>query len=73
MAHRGPGMRTPRTRAIDVGTASAGFDGAVPYDNMAGIPRSVPSAGQTYDDVARAARPRTGSEAKKTAPFKGGK
>ena len=36
--HKGPGRRTPRTRAIEIGTIPQGFEGAVDYCAQCGHP-----------------------------------
>jgi len=49
MPAKGPGMRTPRTRALELGTATAGFEGAPDagtYNAQAGTPSGM--AGGSY-------------------------
>lgn len=53
-AHKGVGYRTPRTQAIKMGTESKGFEGAMPYDSMAGVPAGV--AMGSYNDFADEAK-----------------
>jgi len=36
--HRGPGMRTSRTQAIDMGTNPKGFEGGIEYCAQCGHP-----------------------------------
>ncbi len=63
----------PRTlRSIAIGKARPEhFDTNVVYDSQAGIPMGTLGAGQTYNDVADAARGRGGQErASDPSPFK---
>jgi hypothetical protein len=56
MAHKGLGIRTPRTRALELGTAPAGFEGAVDvgtYDAQAGYPRAAQKGGVYECNVQR--------------------
>ena len=54
MAHPGPKtIRTPRTRALELGTAVAGFEGAVDattYDAQAGVDRQLSGGTYQHDD-----------------------
>lgn len=50
MAHPGPNVphRTPRTRALEIGTTPGGFEGGVAYDPAAGAPAGTPGVGTAY-------------------------
>jgi hypothetical protein len=54
MAHKGVGYRTPRTQAMKMGTEAKGFEGAMPYHAMAGVPASL--AMGSYNDFADEAK-----------------
>lgn len=43
------GLRSPRKRALEIGTAPAGFASGVPYDATAGVPASA--AGGHYVEL----------------------
>lgn len=69
MPHKGPGMRTPRTRALEIGTAVAGFEGAPDastFSPQAGVP--VALAGGSYKPLDIA--PKDSPSKSKKAPFK---
>ena len=54
MAHKGPGMRTPRTRALELGTAVAGFEGAPDsstYNAQAGMPVALAGGVYKHEDA----------------------
>jgi len=53
MPERGPTtLRSPRSRAIDVGTNSAGFSQELPYDPQSGHPTGpdYPGTGGSYQE-----------------------
>jgi len=71
MPHKGPGMRTPRTRALELGTSVAGFEGAPDtstYSPQSGLPRALEGGTYKHDDASLYAN--VPSKSKK-APFKG--
>jgi hypothetical protein len=70
MPFKGPGMRTPRTRALELGTAVAGFEGAPDastYNAQAGCPTNM--VGGTYKHEDTNLYNNVPSKSKK-APFK---
>ena len=55
MPAKGPGMRTPRTRALELGTATAGFEGAPDagtYNAQAGTPSGMAGGTYKHEDAA---------------------
>lgn len=42
--------RTPRTRALEIGTAPNGFPADIPYDHAGGFPQGTPGQAGTYKD-----------------------
>ena len=55
MADRGPTtLRSPRSRAIDIGTDPAGFSAELPYNPQAGHPTGTdyPGTAGTYQEPA---------------------
>ena len=45
-------LRSPRKRALEIGTDSSKFEDAGDYDTNAGVPTSHPGHGGTYDQSA---------------------
>lgn len=73
MAQRSPTkLGTPRNRALDIGTAPAGFAGGIAYDPKAGVPQGTPGQGGKYRDPAEAAQPRAGGSNTQRRSFKTG-
>lgn len=71
MPHKGPGMRTPRTRALEIGAAIAGFEGAPDastYSAQAGVPVALTGGKYTHED---ASLYRDSPSKSKKVPFKG--
>lgn len=55
MPHKGPGMRTPRTRALEIGAAVAGFEGAPDastFSPQAGVPVALTGGVYKHEDAA---------------------
>ena len=67
--HKGPGTRTPRTRAEQIGTASQGFTPET-YDATAGVPTGAGMPTSKYKDAADAAQPKAEPRAAHGVPFK---
>jgi hypothetical protein len=67
--HPGVGLRTPRTRAVEIGTASAGFEGQLTYNSQRGVPDSAPYPIGEYKNNAEAALPKAGSSPVIPTPF----
>lgn len=71
MPHKGPGMRTPRTRALEIGAATAGFEGAPDastFSAQAGVPVGMTGGKYVHID---APLYRDAPSKSKKAPFKG--
>lgn len=65
--------RTPRQRALDIGTAAAGFKGGLSYDPQGGHPIGPGMPAQEYEGNVMPAPPKQGPVRQDT-PFKlGGK
>jgi hypothetical protein len=61
--------RTPRNRALEVGSNPAGFRPGVPYNNQGGHPTGVGYPGGSYKDEAEAAQPRAVPPSPHAKPF----
>lgn len=69
MPHKGPGIRTPRTRALEIGAAVAGFEGAADasnYSPQAGVPRALSGGDYRELDV----KPRNAPSRSAKSPFR---
>jgi len=42
------GLRSPRNRALEIGTSQAGFPDDLPYDHEGGFPTGTPGQGGSY-------------------------
>lgn len=75
MPERGPTtLRSPRSRAIDVGTNPAGFSEDVAYDSQAGVPTGaeypVGGSGGTYQEQPPAVSDGGSAPINQPSPFK---
>ena len=70
---RGPNVphRTPRLRALEIGTDRAGFDEGVDYDPVAGVPTDV-SGGRASTPAASPGATPSSTPIPNPSPFKVG-
>lgn len=62
--HRGPGMRTSRTQAIDIGTSPQGFPESPPYCPECGKPIGFGGVPHSHYDAKAVALPESTGGAK---------
>ena len=53
-------LRSPRKRALEIGTDASKFPEDVKYDHNGGFPSATPGQGGEYKDNAEGAMPKTG-------------
>jgi hypothetical protein len=53
-------LRSPRKRALEIGTDKSKFSDAGDYDSQAGLPTSHPAHGGTYSDPCDSVKPNPG-------------